>query len=96
VFFINGAGIGQHISQLQRFLNDYCFGSIKYIRRLDEERFDGFLSQIRHYAVSGTASNRGIWKKAQLHPLAHAEGDSWAVLFLVVLRFRLIHPFQKA
>jgi hypothetical protein len=48
VFFINGAGIGQHISQLLRFLNDYCFGSIKDIRRLDEERFDGFLSQIRH------------------------------------------------
>jgi len=35
VFFINGAGIGQHISQLLRFLNDYCFGSIKDIRRLD-------------------------------------------------------------
>ena len=29
MFFINGAGIGQHISQFLRFLIDYCFGSIK-------------------------------------------------------------------
>jgi len=34
--------------------------------------------------------------KAQLYPLTNAEGNSWAALFLLVLRFRLIHPFQKA
>jgi hypothetical protein len=57
VFFINGAGIGQHISQFLRFLNDYCFGSIKDIHCLDEKRFNGILNQIRRCAVSGTASN---------------------------------------